>query len=94
MGQHRLSVELMGRGIAQLSAAAGYETVVREVNETLLDKGLGAVRAHLDRAVEKGKLESEARDATLGRLTPARLRERLDEVRERDEADDEETSGA
>jgi 3-hydroxybutyryl-CoA dehydrogenase len=60
---------LMGRGIAQVSAAAGYETVVREVNETLLDKGLGAIRAQLDRAVEKGKLESEARDATLGRLT-------------------------
>ncbi|MEJ2547493.1 MAG: 3-hydroxybutyryl-CoA dehydrogenase [Gemmatimonadota bacterium] len=60
---------LMGRGIAQVSAAAGYETVVREVNETLLEKGLGAIGAQLDRAVEKGKLESEARDATLGRLT-------------------------
>jgi 3-hydroxybutyryl-CoA dehydrogenase len=60
---------LMGRGIAQVCAAAGYETVVREVNETLLEKGLGAVRAQLDRAVEKGKLGAEARDETLGRLT-------------------------
>jgi len=59
---------LMGRGIAQVCAAAGYETVVREVNEGLLDKGLGAIRKGLDRAVEKGKLEAADRDATLARL--------------------------
>ncbi len=60
---------LMGRGIAQVCAAAGYETVVREVNQDLLDTGLGAIRKQLDRAVEKGKLETEVRDATLGRLS-------------------------
>jgi len=60
---------LMGRGIAQVSAAAGYETVVREVNEGLLDTGLGAIEKQLDRAVEKGKLESAERDAILGRLS-------------------------
>lgn len=60
---------LMGRGIAQVSAAAGYETVVREVNEELLDKGLGAVAGQLDKAVEKGKMEADARDATLARLS-------------------------
>ncbi|MFO7586665.1 MAG: 3-hydroxybutyryl-CoA dehydrogenase [Gemmatimonadota bacterium] len=59
---------LMGRGIAQVCAAAGYETVVREVNDELLAKGLGAIRTGLDRAVEKGKLEASGRDATLGRL--------------------------
>jgi 3-hydroxybutyryl-CoA dehydrogenase len=58
----------MGRGIAQVSAASGYETVVREVNEDLLQAGLGAIRKQLDRAVEKGKMEAEDRDATLGRL--------------------------
>ncbi len=59
---------LMGRGVAQVSAAAGYQTVVREVNEDLLEKGLAAIRKQLDRAVEKGRLEADERDATLGRL--------------------------
>jgi 3-hydroxybutyryl-CoA dehydrogenase len=60
---------LMGRGIAQVSAAAGYETVVREVNEGLLDAGLQAIEKQLDRAVEKGKLDAAERDATLGRVS-------------------------
>jgi 3-hydroxybutyryl-CoA dehydrogenase len=60
---------LMGRGIAHVCAAAGYETVVREVNEELLGRGLDSVRGGLDKAVEKGKLEADARDATLERLT-------------------------
>ena len=60
---------LMGRGIAQVSAAAGYETVVREVNDELLEAGLGAISKQLDRAVKKGKLESDDRDATLARLS-------------------------
>ncbi len=60
---------LMGRGIAQVCAAAGYETVVREVNEELLDRGLGAIRKGLDRLVEKGKLDAGSRDGTLGRLS-------------------------
>jgi 3-hydroxybutyryl-CoA dehydrogenase len=59
---------LMGRGIAQVSAAAGYETIVREVSDELLQAGLTAIRKQLDRAVEKGKLEAADREATLGRL--------------------------
>lgn len=59
---------LMGRGIAQVCAAAGYETVVREVNDELLQAGLDAIRKGLDRAVDKGKLEPDARQATLDRL--------------------------
>ncbi len=59
---------LMGRGIAQVCAAAGYETVVREVAQEPLDRGLAAVRRGLDRLVEKGKLDEAARDATLGNL--------------------------
>ena len=58
----------MGRGIAQVCAAAGYDTVVREVNEELLGTCLEAIGRQLDRAVEKGKLDAEVRDATLGRL--------------------------
>jgi 3-hydroxybutyryl-CoA dehydrogenase len=59
----------MGRGIAQVCAAAGYDTVVREVNEELLGKCLEAIGKQLDRAVEKGKLDADVRDSTLGRLS-------------------------
>jgi 3-hydroxybutyryl-CoA dehydrogenase len=59
----------MGRGIAQVCAAAGYDTVVREVNQELLEAGLGAIQKQLDRAVEKGKLDADARDATLDKLS-------------------------
>jgi len=59
---------LMGRGIAQVCAAAGYETVVREVAQEPLDKGLGAIKKGLDRLVEKGKIDEATRDATLGNL--------------------------
>jgi 3-hydroxybutyryl-CoA dehydrogenase len=64
-----LGCGLMGAGIAEVSARAGYDTVVREVSESLLDKGLGRIRGSLDRAVEKGKLEAGERDAAAGRLS-------------------------
>jgi 3-hydroxybutyryl-CoA dehydrogenase len=58
----------MGAGIAQVSAAAGYRTIVREVNQAALDKGLGRMRKFLDGGVEKGKMTAEARDKTWGNL--------------------------
>jgi 3-hydroxybutyryl-CoA dehydrogenase len=63
-----LGCGLMGSGIAQTAAAAGFPTVVREVSEELLAKGKGAITGALNRLVEKGKLDAAARDATLGRL--------------------------
>ena len=59
---------LMGAGIAEVAARAGYETVVREVAQGFLDKGLGRIRGSLDKAVERGKLAAEVRDETVGRL--------------------------
>jgi 3-hydroxybutyryl-CoA dehydrogenase len=59
----------MGAGIAQVSAAAGYRTIVREVDQALLDKGLGRVRKFLEDGVAKGKVTADARDTTLGNLT-------------------------
>ena len=47
---------LMGGGIAQVAAMAGYQTTVREVNQALLDKGFGRIRKFLDGWIEKGKL--------------------------------------
>jgi 3-hydroxybutyryl-CoA dehydrogenase len=63
-----LGCGLMGSGIAQVSAQTGYRTVVREVERTLLDKGLARINKFLSDGVEKGKVTPEARDATLGNL--------------------------
>jgi 3-hydroxybutyryl-CoA dehydrogenase len=64
-----LGCGLMGAGIAEVSARAGYETVVREVSDSLLEKGLGRVHGSLGRAVDKGRLDAAQRDETLGRIT-------------------------
>jgi len=63
-----LGCGLMGSGIAQTAAAAGFPTVVREVSDALIDKGKGAITGSLNKLVEKGKLDAATRDATLGRL--------------------------
>ena len=64
-----LGCGLMGSGIAQVCAAAGYKTIVREVDQAVLDKGLGRTKKFLDGGVEKGKVTPEERDRTLGNLT-------------------------
>ena len=64
-----LGCGLMGAGIAQVCAAAGYKTIVREVDQALLDKGLARVKKFLEDGVAKGKVTAEARDTTLGNLS-------------------------
>ncbi len=59
---------LMGAGIAQIAAAAGYETIVREVTQELLDKGLGRTNRFLTKSLEKGKITAEQKEATLANL--------------------------
>ena len=59
---------LMGGGIAQVCAQSGYPTIVSEVNQQLLDKGLAAINAFLSKSVEKGKITADDKAATLGRL--------------------------
>jgi 3-hydroxybutyryl-CoA dehydrogenase len=63
-----LGAGLMGHGIAQVAAQAGYEVVLREVNDATLQKGLGKIEKQLARAVEKGKSTQEDADAVRGRL--------------------------
>jgi 3-hydroxybutyryl-CoA dehydrogenase len=64
-----LGCGLMGAGIAQVCAQSGYRTVVRELDQAVLDKGLGRVRRFLDEGVQKGKVTTETRDRTLGNLS-------------------------
>jgi 3-hydroxybutyryl-CoA dehydrogenase len=59
---------LMGSGIAEVCARSGYETIVREVNEDLLGRGLERLHSSLDTAVQRGKLAAEERDAARSRL--------------------------
>jgi 3-hydroxybutyryl-CoA dehydrogenase len=61
----------MGAGIAQVCVQAGFETVGREVNEELAERGRGTIDHYLSRGVEKGRMTQEEKDRTLGRLTLA-----------------------
>ena len=63
-----LGCGLMGSGIAQVSATAGYETIVRDVSKEFLDRGRAGIEKSLAKFVEKGKLQAAERDATVGRL--------------------------
>jgi 3-hydroxybutyryl-CoA dehydrogenase len=63
-----LGCGLMGSGIAQVAAAAGCTTVVREVTDDLVAKGKGAITKSLNKAIEKQKIDAAARDAVLGHL--------------------------
>ena len=60
---------LMGSGIAQVSAQAGFPTVVREVSGDLVEKGLRGIEKNLARLVEKGALTDAERNEVRGRLT-------------------------
>ena len=59
---------LMGSGIAQVAAQAGFRTTVREVSDALCDKARRAIDRSLAKGVERGKVTAEERDAALGRL--------------------------
>ncbi len=59
---------LMGSGIAQVAAQAGYPVVVREVSAQLVDKGLKSIEKNLGRLVEKGTLSASDRNQARGRL--------------------------
>jgi len=59
---------LMGSGIAQVAAASGFETVVREVSAELVDKGLKGIEKNLNRLVEKGTISEVAKGEIRSRL--------------------------
>ncbi|HEX9415614.1 MAG TPA: 3-hydroxyacyl-CoA dehydrogenase family protein [Gaiellaceae bacterium] len=59
----------MGAGIAQVCVQAGFETVGREVNDELAERGRSTIDHYLSRGVEKGRMSQEEKDAALGRLT-------------------------
>ena len=64
-----LGCGLMGSGIAQVCAAAGYKTIVREVEQALIDQGLARIRKFLADGIDRGKVTPDARDRTLANLS-------------------------
>jgi 3-hydroxybutyryl-CoA dehydrogenase len=63
-----LGCGLMGHGITQITAEAGYRVVVREVDEPTLQKGIGKIEKQLARAVERGKASQEDADGARSRI--------------------------
>ena len=60
---------LMGSGIAQVSAHAGYRTIVREIDDSTVAAGIGRIESFLAAGVERGKLTAADRDRTLAHLS-------------------------
>lgn len=70
---------LMGSGIAEITARAGYDVIVTEVTEEFLKKGISRIEASTQKAVDRGKSTAEERSATLGRITGTT---RLDDLKD------------
>jgi 3-hydroxybutyryl-CoA dehydrogenase len=70
----------MGSGISEVCARAGYTVVFREVTDEAVEAGLARIRNSMDRAVEKGKLAQEERDAAIGRIKGSTTLEGLKEA--------------
>jgi len=64
-----LGCGLMGSGIAQVAASAGFETVVREVSDELIQRGFVGIEKSLSRFAEKGSITAEQQKAIRGRLS-------------------------
>ena len=65
-----LGAGLMGNGIAQVCAQAGYEVVIRDIEQRFIDGGMNTIRKNLARDVEKAKRTQADMDAILGRIKP------------------------
>jgi 3-hydroxybutyryl-CoA dehydrogenase len=65
-----LGAGLMGHGIAQVAAQAGFEVNLRDITEAFLERGMKMIQQSLQKFVEKGKISAEDREAALGRIHP------------------------
>ena len=59
----------MGSGIALVAAQAGFQVVMRDIEERLVENGLGAIDRFLTRSLEKEKITEDEKNAVLGRIT-------------------------
>ena len=75
-----LGAGTMGSGIAQVCAAAGYEVVLRDIEDRFLERGLNTIKKSLSRFVEKGKISQEDMDSILSRIKPTTSLDDLENV--------------
>ena len=61
---------IMGHGIAQVSAMAGYNVVLRDIEQQFLDKAMGKIKWSLDKLVSKEKISEDQRDEIFSRIKP------------------------
>ena len=61
---------IMGHGIAQVSATAGYNVVLRDIEQGFLDKAMEKIKWSLDKLVTKGKISQQEADSIYSRITP------------------------
>ncbi|WP_433387285.1 3-hydroxyacyl-CoA dehydrogenase family protein [Micromonospora sp. KLBMP9576] len=61
---------LMGSGIAQVAAQAGWQVTLRDLDDAATGRGMDGIRKSLTRFAEKGRIEASEVEATLGRITP------------------------
>lgn len=64
-----LGAGIMGAGIAQVSARAGFEVTIRDMEDRFVENGLTTIKSNLGRAVSKGRLDQAEADAVLNRIT-------------------------
>lgn len=65
-----LGAGLMGSGIAQVCAQAGYDVTMRDIEQRFIDGGMNTIKKNLSRDLEKGRITKEQMDAVLGRIKP------------------------
>jgi 3-hydroxybutyryl-CoA dehydrogenase len=65
-----LGAGLMGNGIAQVCAQAGYEVALRDIEQKFVDGGMNTIKKNLGRDVEKGKMTQDQMNAILARIKP------------------------
>ena len=63
-----LGAGAMGNGIAQVAAQAGYDVVMRDIEEKFVEKGLKSIDKFLAKSVEKGKITAEVKNSVMGKI--------------------------
>lgn len=63
-----LGAGTMGNGIAQIAAQAGYNVIMRDIEDKFVEKGLKSIDKFLAKSVEKGKITAEAKDSVMGKI--------------------------
>ncbi|MBN1277150.1 MAG: 3-hydroxyacyl-CoA dehydrogenase family protein [Deltaproteobacteria bacterium] len=63
-----LGAGAMGSGIAQVASQTGYEVILRDIEDSFVERGLKSINSFLSKSVEKGKMDAAQKDAIMGRI--------------------------